>query len=395
MSLEVSGSGITFLDDWKKVTTPGNFPLRAQHQDGSRIVVERKFDSNIETNLLIGTKLPDELSEEKLKKILNTFISLMELTNFNWGSHIYTLTNLEKCFRKSSTFSLQKAISIFQEHIEQIAKFGFAINKKYAVDIIKNESERSNAHKSKQYWTYVGVAAVELCPALLEALKKSGADMNNCDEESQSAMELVSWFHSHRDTSQMDNCVTFFVANGYNPNDKRIRLNKTHKIPDVSHLLDAIVYNDQALVKSLIAVKADIHWKNPEGDTLIGKTTEKVSNYLEAVLRWEYVRTDSVKIVMSYGIDLFETDIIKEKLKELSKSYTERTWKTEEGLLLSQASIAYIGHIKESLQAVLGVKPLTDIVCNYLNFPSLESLKYPPMVKPLTDIVVCNYLNFP
>lgn len=329
-----------------------------------------------EKELTFGLTLPDELTDEKLKKLLECFNSFLSV-KLNWKEHIYTLTKLEITFKKSTTFTLQKAIGLFQGHIEQLQKSGFEINKFYPI-------KKANEQENDKYETYLGVAATHLCPALVQALINSRADVKKGEKDSDfSPLDLMVRGTYNHDRAAANTCIKLLAANGCNPNGFKL----DNYIPPLGL---AALGNNADLMNSLIQAKADINWKNDgymwqmeDGNwdhntfTIPGCELQPL-NFLEMALFRKVPNIDAVNLLFSAGIDLFATNIIETILNDpkvlsiLGVEFNEPLCK-----LLSHKSITYITQVKETVNSFILVSVLTDIVAGYL-FPPLASLQFPP-----------------
>lgn len=356
MSFSSSISEFSEIDSWEAARNARLSQIRSQIEEE-------------EKELTFGLTLPDELTDEKLKKLLECLNSFLSVSKLHWKEHIYTLTKLEITFKKSTTFTLQKAIGLFQGHIEQLQKSDFEINKFYP---IKKASEQEVV----KYQTYLGVAATHSCPALVQALINSRADVNKGEKDSYfSPLDLIVRGTYNHDRAAIDACIQLLATNGCNPNGFKLD-------NYISPLGWAALGNNADLMNSLIQAKADINWKNDGYIAFkIPGCTLGPLNFLEMALFRPVPNIDAINLLISAGIDLFATNIIETILKDpIIMSYV---WENVEFSgeqiypLLSQKSITYITQVKADVNSFVSVSVLTDIVVGYL-FPPLANFQYPP-----------------
>lgn len=230
----------------------------------------KKYDKTIVfiTNQVFKdyNKKGNEVSEKYCKEILE----LVELKDFpshkEWGLHCRALVHLEKCFQKSATYTVEKAIIIFSKHISVISQLGFT----------PNLPESMIPYNFVAYHTPLGLAFKHRCPALTSVFIKLGADINfgyKCEDILKSKIQKLSPYSGfepeniwldynasafkkiHQDLT--DQCMEMLVRHGSDPN--RIEDRFDDGTVKLTPLLRAIADGDLTRIRSLVKAKADIN----------------------------------------------------------------------------------------------------------------------------------------
>lgn len=381
-----------YLKAWKSLT-PKKIEITGRLETFENQSNQSKFNSGISCEIIIKK----ELTDSKLEKLLMSFLPLMSIDEYDWERHIYTLIQLEKKFRISSTFSFDKSITIFHEHIEQIKKIGFDIT----MTSKRRVTEPDEPGTRDIHLTVIGIAAAYLSPVLLQSFYKAGADPKIGEkivpvdnqysrfrilqyEIPLTPLDLMVQICRNDDIKSFDQCLAFLTSHGCDPNG----LQQDWYLPPLGW---AFLDGNFHFARSLLKSGADIHWQkaNPSFNLLrCLHHHERYSNLLEvAITEMTYNQNVTYKGVkgvtipmlakiMSLGIELFASNIIHDTLKTRSAcNYTEN--ETRAMNFLYETSKAYIGHIKVCVNSKLGVSALTEIVGGYLNLPTIESLTYP------------------
>lgn len=172
-----------------------------------------------------------------LKQFINTLdlIAKMEITNglyngynYQLPRHLRNMGNLERCYRLSSEFSFDKASQVFVEHIEFMQK-----NRNFKINGVAVSAFNSG---DGVRITSLGFVSVIKSPALISALIKSGADVNQGLERPYvaSPLHLVflhpkSFEHTAevevkdsktfaKESSMIVECIKVLITLGCNPN---------------------------------------------------------------------------------------------------------------------------------------------------------------------------------
>lgn len=342
----------SYLEQWQKVQQHNLQPAAPDKKTKSEISAIMRC-GNIRLNF------DTTMTAHKVKSLLKALISVMENVSIGFDSHIITLINLEKCFRKSETYTYQISLSIFQEHLEQIKKIGFEIDTLYC----KTDAFTKDGFKGPNA-TFLGIATRRKCPVLVEALIKAGANVNlgrtysywsPWEENRHTCSPLFLLIKQHYgdrdlsykdqiDVSYMDQCVRILTENGCNPNECDTNMQPL--------LRKAISYKNLNLAKSLVKAKADINLMHP--DTIAAGKMISI---------FENVGPKQMQIVMQLGAELFANDSVKTILNSPPKCNLEHTY-----CILYNASIAYVRYTEDNLLEFIP-KSLVRIVGEYLNLP--------------------------
>lgn len=349
-----------YLKDWLNNTmTPSNFEKRKD-----------AFGPCDKTSDGIKIRPNKHLKEEQLKSILNNICTLMDIAPIIFGSHIMTLIRLERCSRDFNVCPAEKALCLFQEHINKLkSKHGFEINKSY---IRLQSPERWNAVRT----TFLGIATLKRCPILVEALIKEGADVNlgmnnsgplsgvkNGPLSPLQILVLPLSNDDHKEKVQQDQCVNLLIKNGC-----KIESYKDDSLP----LLWLAVSNQRSnIARSLVQAKVDVNM----GPLKIDK---EYKNLLDLALRYKCDKDSNnlIRILMRLGAEFFP------KIRPMFQSNNVElisTWfsdKDERYQIFYQGAIAHIGYVENTLLTIF-IQPIMRIVTDYLDLPSPQSLTAP------------------
>ena len=203
-------------------------------------------------------KLP-RITEKQLVRI----VGYLAKTDFQPNTHFDYLGFLEKGFRTSGKFTLEKTTKIFQEYIEGLQKeLAFDVNKQFKLD--------------KQTWiTPLGFGALVKAPSLMNALIKSGAEVNCAQRtyEISSPYHLVCvnyygrrdydnainvdkrWLHNYDFSHLKADCINILISHQGDPNS----ICKTKLVRHVScYRFDKLTKNTTALWIHLIDIMGSI-----------------------------------------------------------------------------------------------------------------------------------------
>lgn len=338
-------------------------------------------------------KLPQP-TEENLINIVKHLVK----DEFNVYYHLRAFELLEKGFRKSKEFTTAKILRVFSAHIEKMQR-------EYKFDV-NHEINIGNG----RMLTPIGFAAESYSPALLQALINAGGNVNSAQKQKGVCSPLHLFFfsspihqfsppipmewrgpppiHTYSFPSEKNETLDVLLKNGCDPNlvcdTSLIKLEGEKKL---TPLKIALRLDNQGAVKSLIKAKADIYFKTQEGD-IDGKihygewfvnriNWERygqcnllqwaVSRYID-VSRYNLDRNkisfETIKLLVEEGDpDVFATAERGHYVWEMAscedlKSYLVKMKKTK--------FPSYVEKIQVVLLESLRVKPLTNIVVEYL-----------------------------
>lgn len=273
--------------------------------------------------------------------------------NHIWDYHIAYLGIFEKCFRKSTEFNFEKITNLFISYINSIKENGFD----------------SNGLMGMKIRTILGHAVINQLPALVNALIKTGANVNSKAKDRMGTRLPLpihyicsrSFYNPPFSQELANHNIQILTQNGCDLNtsecpDSPFETNRTA-------LWSAARQCQVATVISLVKAKADINLirvHNEEGD----------STPLQAVVSREIWDIDSsaqilrdqlstVKTLVNLSADLFIKNHRKQTALSLAKVYA----KAEIASFLKQSMSI------QKIRAKLGPKlpkVLINIVMDYL-----------------------------
>lgn len=234
--------------------------------------------------------------ETNLIEVLKEWIPKEKCEEYPWASHISKLKLCEGLFRNSSTFSMEKATIIFQQHFESLKKMGFDVN----------------AELTGEGCTPLGWAVLSKSPALLAALINSGAPVcvakNSKVSVTTTPLHWVCWGHGKE--SLIVECVEILIKNGCDPNTRELEINSQDKLQKLIPLWYAAHLDKKAVVKTLVKAKADINFEtnHVDGDSTALQTAAFSCRYLS-----------TVQTLVELGADLFAVNSKKQTAAAIAR----------------------------------------------------------------------------
>lgn len=204
---------------------------------------------------------PPIISENNLILIIDSFekIGIPEPRGlqYKWVYHLSTLQMLEKCFRLSSDFSNENAVSIFSRHIEYAKTNGFNIDEE-----LESQDE-----------TPISKAVKQKCPSILEALLQNGAKVDNArTDDHQQAIHCLDFLRpiTSSDSPEMvKQCLQILIKYGANPNatERAVACLVDYKLTPIWR---AAHFGNVETIEALANFGADV---NQETNHLFGDST--------------------------------------------------------------------------------------------------------------------------
>lgn len=298
------------------------------------------------------------ITDKQVTKILKLLIS-EKLTYLKWNNYLKNVEKLEKCFRKSETFTLEKATEIFHSHLEPFNKEEFDVNQKLpGIDL-----------------TPVGFAAQNKSPALLNALIQAKADVN-CGSKNSQDLQIQSPLHlvfqdspTHVQARLEMNysyytfpdlqteCINVLIQHGCDPNSREIG-DKSEVIFFNIPLTCAIEHGNTDQVESLVKAKADINIKINRGPFTTSYTTP---------LHMAISQISTLRKLVEFGADFFEMS--SRHLETAAGEAKRLTNGNESFQFLSEIMAKRLDDTRVTLLELRFPKVLIDIVLDYLRFP--------------------------
>lgn len=296
------------------------------------------------------------ITDKQVAKILKLLIP-EKLTYLKWNNYLKNIEKLEKCFRKSETFTLDKATEIFHSHLEPFNKEEFDVNQKLpGIDL-----------------TPVGFAAQNKSPALLNALIEAKADVN-CGSKNSQDLQIHSPLHLLFENSPIHiqtrlemnysyytfpdlqtECINVLIQHGCNPNSKVLGDDGEHI--DNTPLTCAIEYGNADQVESLVKAKADININIRRGPFITSYTTP---------LHMGISQISTLRKLVEFGADFFA---MSSRLETAASEAKRLTNGKESFQFLCEVKAKRLDDTRVTLLELRFPNVLIDIVFDYLRFP--------------------------
>lgn len=300
------------------------------------------------------------ITDKQVTKILKLIVP-ERLTYLKWYHQLRNIEKLEKCFRKSETFTLDKATEIFHSHLEPFNKEEFDVNQKLlSIDL-----------------TPVGFAAQNKSPALLNALIESKADVN-CGSKNSQDLQIHSPLHLVFEDSPIHiqtrlemnysyytfpdlqtECINVLIQHGCDPNSKVLG-DKSEVIFFSTPLTGAIEHGNTDQVESLVKAKADINIKINRGPFTTSYTTP---------LHMGISQISTLRKLVEFGADFFA---LNSRLMTAAGAAKILTNGNESFQFLCEVMAKRLEESRVTLLELRFPNVLIDIVTDYLRFPGTK-----------------------
>lgn len=239
--------------------------------------------------------------------------------HFDWY-----LPTLEKNFLKTEKNTFEKAVLIFQKHIESLQKNGLKLN--------------TFGDHSRELKTALGKS----CPALLTALIETrAADVNSVTKQS-----LLARCHDN-------SCIDILIKYGCNPN----AVNPQGESP----LTNAIKYNRNiVLIKSLVSGKADVN---------LAAKDSCMNDEILTPLHIAAIRGKSIMIttLLELGADFFAVNSKNQTVADFAREIGDQ-YKVDANII-DDCIEKRIKEASEELQSIFPNPIISNLICDYLRIP--------------------------